>query len=156
MSLSPLWAAPAPIPLHALAALAAFALGALQLALPKGTARHRVMGWAWVGSMAVVALSSFAISEIGTFGYFSAIHVLSVVTLISLTQGVAQARRHRARLHGATMGWLFVGALLIAGAFTFTPYRVMNDVVTGRDLAAQARAHRAEDRAEDRAGDRAP
>ena len=140
MHLQPLLDAPFPIPLHAAAAIAAFVLGLAQIALPKGTRRHVVMGWAWIVLMAVVAVSSFFISALGTFGRFSYIHVLSVVTLVSLVAGVREVRRGQVRMHAATMLYLFLGALVIAGAFTFTPYRVMNDVVTGRDLATAARA----------------
>ena len=44
MTLAPLLAAPAAIQIHAFAALAAFALGAVQLAAPKGTIPHRLFG----------------------------------------------------------------------------------------------------------------
>ena len=45
-----------PIPSHALAAMAAVVLGGAQLASAKGTARHRALGWAWVGLMTYVAI----------------------------------------------------------------------------------------------------
>ena len=44
MSLDPLLSGPLVIQLHAIAALAALALGIIQLAAPKGTWRHRIMG----------------------------------------------------------------------------------------------------------------
>ena len=135
MHLDPLLGAPNPIPYHAILAIAAFVLGLIQLALPKGTRRHRAMGWVWVAMMAAVAASSFAISEIRTFGYFSYIHILSVVTLVALVVAVRAARRGAVRAHATTMIFLFLGALVIAGGFTFLPYRIMNDVVTGRRLA---------------------
>ena len=59
MSLAPLLDAAPAIPLHAFAAMAAFALGAVQLVAPKGTLPHRTLGWIWVGLMALVAISSF-------------------------------------------------------------------------------------------------
>ena len=48
MSLAPLLDAPGTIPLHAFAAMAAFALGIVQFAAPKGTLPHRTIGWIWV------------------------------------------------------------------------------------------------------------
>src|SRR6476646_9114917 len=51
-------AAPA-IPLHAFAAMSAFALGLVQFAAPKGTLPHRTIGWVWVLLMLAVAISSF-------------------------------------------------------------------------------------------------
>jgi uncharacterized membrane protein len=47
MSLDPLLNAVPPIPLHALAAIAAFILGVVQLIAPKGTLPHRTLGWIW-------------------------------------------------------------------------------------------------------------
>ena len=55
MNLAPLLEAPPAIVLHAGAAMAAFALGIVQFAAPKGTIPHRTMGWIWVGLMLAVA-----------------------------------------------------------------------------------------------------
>jgi uncharacterized membrane protein len=131
MTLTPLLAAPAPIILHAVAALAAFVLGAVQLAGPKGTRTHRTLGWAWAALMAAVAASSFAISTIRQFGRFSAIHLLSIFVLVVLPVALWSAHRHRAAAHGRAMTLLFIGALVIAGAFTLYPGRIMHRVVFG-------------------------
>ena len=45
MTLAPLLAASPAIELHAFAAMAAFALGVVQLSAPKGTIPHRTIGW---------------------------------------------------------------------------------------------------------------
>lgn len=58
MSLAPLLDAAPAIPLHAFAAMAAFVLGIVQFAAPKGTLPHRTVGWIWVALMAMVAASS--------------------------------------------------------------------------------------------------
>ena len=81
MSLAPLLDAPLAIQLHAFAAMAAFALGAVQLAGIKGTAWHRGRGFVWVGLMLIVAISSFWIHEIRLWGPWSPIHLLSILTL---------------------------------------------------------------------------
>ncbi|MCS3929944.1 putative membrane protein [Bradyrhizobium elkanii] len=49
MSVAPLLEAAPAIPLHAFAAMAAFVLGLVQFAAPKGTLPHRTIGWIWVG-----------------------------------------------------------------------------------------------------------
>jgi len=59
MNLGAFFAAPFWVQVHALAAIAALALGAAQLAAPKGTLSHRAVGWVWVTLMATTALSSF-------------------------------------------------------------------------------------------------
>jgi len=131
MSLTPLLEASGTIPLHAFAAMAAFALGIVQFAAPKGTLPHRTVGWIWVGLMAVVAASSFWIHEIRLLGPWSPIHLLSIFTLIVLPIAVWRARRHRVADHRRIMILIFVGALVIAGLFTFLPGRIMHAVVFG-------------------------
>ena len=131
MSFVPLLDAPGTIPLHAFAAMAAFVLGIVQFAAPKGTLPHRTIGWIWVVLMAAVAISSFWIHEIRLVGPFSPIHLLSIFTPIMLVLAVWYARRHNVRGHKITMISIFFGALVIAGLFTFVPGRLMHTVFFG-------------------------
>ena len=131
MSLGPLLSAPPPIPWHAFAALAALALGGAQLALPKGTTRHRVMGYAWAALMLVIAISSFWIQQIRLIGPFSPIHILSILVLITVPLAVWHAHRHRVAKHRRVMISLYVFALIGAGVFTLLPRRIMHAVVFG-------------------------
>jgi len=112
------------IAIHFAFAVAAFALGLIQLLGAKGTMTHRVLGWTWVAMMMTVAVSSFFIRGINP-GRFSLIHILSVVTVCTLPLGVYAARRHNVKMHGRTMTSLFVSALVIAGIFTFFPGRLV-------------------------------
>ncbi len=131
MSLAPLLDAAPQIPLHAFAALAAFGLGVIQLAAPKGTLPHRALGWVWVALMAIVAVSSFSIHQIRLLGPWSPIHLLSLFTLVVLPLGVWRAHRHDVAGHRLIMILLFSGALVIAGLFTLVPGRIMHTVVFG-------------------------
>jgi uncharacterized membrane protein len=131
MSLAPLLDAAPAIPLHAFAAMAAFGLGVVQLAAPKGTLPHRTLGWIWVGLMAVVAASSFWIHQIRLVGPWSPIHLLSIFTLVMLPLGVWRAHRHKVNAHRRTMIGIFAGALAIAGAFTLVPGRIMHAALFG-------------------------
>jgi uncharacterized membrane protein len=131
MSLAPLLDAAPTIPLHAFAAMAAFGLGLVQFAAPKGTLPHRTIGWIWVGLMALVAISSFWIHQIRLLGPWSPIHLLSIFTLIIVPIGVWRAHRHDVTGHRLTMIFTFTGALVIAGLFTFVPGRIMHSVVFG-------------------------
>jgi len=131
MSLEPLFAAPLVVQLHAFAAMAAFVLGILQFAGPKGTLPHRAMGYAWVALMLLVAASSFAIQGMRQWGPFSAIHLLSITVMILTPLAVLAARRHRVGTHSKAMISIFAGALVIAGAFTFLPGRIMHRVLLG-------------------------
>jgi uncharacterized membrane protein len=131
MSLAPLLDAAPAIPLHAFAAMAAFILGVVQLAAPKGTLPHRTLGWIWVLLMAFVAASSFWIHQIRLVGAWSPIHLLSIFTLVMLPLGVWRAHRHQVDAHRKTMISIFVGALVIAGLFTLLPGRIMHAVIFG-------------------------
>ena len=131
MSLAPLLDAAPEIPVHAFAAMAAFALGIVQFAAPKGTLPHRTVGWIWVGLMAIVAVSSFWIHEIRLLGPWSPIHLLSIMVLGLLPVAVVAARRHNVSRHRKTMIGIFTGGLVIAGLFTFLPGRIMHAVVFG-------------------------
>ncbi len=63
MSLAPLLDASPVIQVHAFAAFAAFGLGLVQFAAPRGTLPHRTVGWLWVALLAIIAISSFWIHE---------------------------------------------------------------------------------------------
>jgi uncharacterized membrane protein len=111
--------------------MAAFALGIIQIAGPKGTLPHRTMSYAWVGLMLVVAASSFAIHGKQQWGGFSAIHLLSIMVLVLVPLALLAARRHHVGTHRWTMLTLFTGALVIAGAFTLLPGRIMHRALFG-------------------------
>lgn len=130
MSLEPLLSASPMIQIHAYAAMAAFALGGYVLFRPKGDGRHRRLGRVWVGLMLVTAISSLFVWQARTFGLFSPIHLLSLLTLAMLWLGIRHARRS-IRAHMRTMQALYLGALVIAGWFTFMPGRIMNAVIFG-------------------------
>lgn len=107
----------------------AFLLGLAQFALPKGGARHRAMGYAWVGLLSLVALSSFGI--VGRSGQYSWIHLISIYTLLALPVAVLHARQGRITSHRWQMIGMFVGALVVTGLFTLLPGRLMHLVVFG-------------------------
>lgn len=129
MTLEPLLSASPAIQVHAYAAIAAFVLGALILFRRKGGRVHRALGRVWVALMLVVALSSFFIHTIRLWGPWSPIHLLSIATLVSLTYGVAMIRRRNVEAHMWTMRSTYMGALIVAGLFTFVPGRIMYEVV---------------------------
>ena len=99
MSLAPLLEAPGTIPLHAFAAMAAFALGIVQFAAPKGALPHRTIGWIWVLLMFAVAISSFWIHEIRLVGPFSPIHLLAIFAPIMRWFSAGRPRLETALQH---------------------------------------------------------
>jgi uncharacterized membrane protein len=131
MTLQPLLSASPAIQIHAFAAMAAFGLGAIQLARRKGDGPHRLAGYAWVGLMLAVALSSFWIHEINQWRSFSFIHLLSIWVLAYTPFVVMMARRGNISAHKKGMVGLFAGALVIAGLFTLMPGRIMHAIMFG-------------------------
>jgi len=111
--------------------MAAFVLGLVQFAAPKGTLPHRTLGWLWAGLMYTVAISGFFIHEIRLWGPWSPIHFLTLPTLILVPVALWQARKHRARSHGFHMLGVFVGGLVLTGALAFLPGRIMAEVLLG-------------------------
>lgn len=131
MTLAPLLSASPAIQVHAFAAMAAFVLGVVQLSAPKGTLPHRTIGWIWAGLMVVVSVTAFFIHELRMWGEWSPIHLLAILTLVTVPLGVFFAHRHRVADHKWTMISIFSGALVIAGLFTFMPGRIMHAVLFG-------------------------
>lgn len=129
MTLAPLLASPATVIVHTFAATAALVLGAAVLFLRKGTTLHKALGWVWAMTMMAVAAISLTITGIN-HGYFSAIHLLSVLTLVNIPYAIWMRRRGNIRAHAWAMSSNYVG-LLIAGAFTLIPGRLMHDVMFG-------------------------
>ena len=136
MSLAPLLNAGPTIEIHAFAAMAAFVVGLVQLSAPKGTLTHRTIGWLWVALMLAVSISAFFIHQIRLWGPWSPIHLLAIFTLIMLPIAVLHARRHAVARHRTAMISLFLGALVIAGAFTLWPGRIMHAVVFGAEAVS--------------------
>jgi uncharacterized membrane protein len=131
MNWQALWSDGPIISVHALVAILAMAVGAVQLAAPKGTFRHRWLGFVWVGAMAVVALSSFWIHEFRWWGPFSVIHLLSLLVLATLVYSIGAVRRGNVIGHRNSMVQLYVLALLLTGGFTLVPGRTMHAVLFG-------------------------
>ncbi len=120
-----LWnAQPMVIKAHVAAALTAVALGGVMMVSRKGATFHRTLGWIWSGFMATAAGASLFI--VGLNGdHWSFIHLLSGWTLFALPMALFAARRHNVALHRRTMMGLFYIGLLVTGAFTFLPGRIM-------------------------------
>jgi uncharacterized membrane protein len=136
MSLDPLHATPLVVQIHAYTAIAALLIGIIILAATKGTAFHKTLGRVWVSIMLVVALTSVFIrtppgSDIPNINGYSVIHLLTVLTLVTLPYAIWRIRTGHRRSHAIAMISLFTGGLVVAGALTLVPGRVLHDVVFG-------------------------
>ncbi len=94
---------------HVVAATVSVALGAVQLRRRKGDVRHRLLGRVWVLLMLWTAVSTFWIRDLRD-GAFSWLHVLRLVTLVTVTLGVVAIRRGDPRSHRANMTGSWIGS----------------------------------------------
>jgi uncharacterized membrane protein len=105
--------------LHVLAGTAAVLLGLLQLALAKGTPRHRAMGYAWVATMLMLCVSALLMKEKAGL-----LQVLAVVVIGLLARAIWLVRRKDVAGHAHLMRVLVLGATVGVGLFTALPGRV--------------------------------
>jgi uncharacterized membrane protein len=115
--------------IHVIAALVALGLGALVFLRRKGTVTHGWMGRAWAVLMLVVAISSFWIT--GKDGQYSWIHGISVFVTIAIPYAVYFAMRGRIQRHRQLMTGLYIGGLVVAGLFSFSPDRILGQMLWG-------------------------
>jgi len=129
LSLVPILNAPFAIQLHTAAAFVAAVFGIFVLLRAKGTPGHRAAGYVFVAAMFATAISSFWITSLAP-GRYSWIHLLSIVTLVSITLALFYRRKGNIRAHATSMIVPLIG-LVIAGAFTMAPGRIMHNVMFG-------------------------
>jgi uncharacterized membrane protein len=101
---------------HFILVFSAIPLALVQIAAPKGTFPHRVVGYTWCGLMAVAALVSFAMHELT--GGFSPPHAFSILTLIMIPLIILFARTGWTKSHRNTVLWLNL-IVVAAGLFAF-------------------------------------
>ena len=68
--------------------MAAFVLGLVQFAGPKGTLSHRARGYLWTAFILTVAASFFGIHKIRQWHGFSLIHLISIYVLAKVPLAV--------------------------------------------------------------------
>jgi uncharacterized membrane protein len=117
---------------HVLIALAMLALGAAQLALPKGDRRHRLIGSAWAVLFAAVCVSGLFVQL--EPGHVTVAHMISsgfaIGNLLLVPLIVWAAATHRPRLHRnavLTAVWFTIQG----GALTYIPFRAVGALVFG-------------------------
>lgn len=122
-----------PVMIHLATVVPALLLGPVVLWRRKGDATHRLLGRIWATLMLVTAIASAFIRTpgAGIAGTgFSLIHIFTVWTLINVPLAVLAARRGQIARHRGMMTGLYAG-LVIAGAFTMLPGRLLGSLVFG-------------------------
>jgi uncharacterized membrane protein len=117
---------------HIVTVMLALGLGAAQMALPKGDRRHRMLGYGWLGVMALLSLTGLMIQL--EPGHVTLVHRISsgfaVANLLLTPAAIWSARTGRRRLHrGLALG--FFGNMLFSGLMAFIPFRAIGLLVFG-------------------------
>ena len=120
--------------LHLATVVPAFAIGTWLLVRRKGSPCHRALGRVYLVLMGVTALVSLGMpARVGPqwLGHWGLIHLFSVLTLYIAPRAYLAARRGQIRAHRSHMVGLYVGGLLVAGAFAFFPGRLLHGWLWG-------------------------
>ena len=115
--------------LHLATVLPAFVLGAFQLLRRKGTPGHKLLGKTYMVLMLATGFITLAMpAEVGPrfLNHFGFIHIFSFLALFSVPSAYIAARRGNIKAHRGAMLGLYLGGILIAGAFAFSPGRMLH------------------------------
>lgn len=123
--------------IHAFFALMAVPLGLYIFLTKKGTAKHKFFGRIWVAWLLTISVTAVFIQEI-TPGEYSFIHLLIALTIGSLIYSIWNIRKFKKTAlqkykysHMSSMIGVYVGALILAGAFTLMPGRLFYEILFG-------------------------
>ncbi|MDB5930699.1 MAG: hypothetical protein JWR60_2406 [Polaromonas sp.] len=131
MELSPL------IAIHLSAAASATLIGPVALWARRARLQrprlHRAFGYAWVTLMLITAVSALFIRDfrLPNIGGYTPIHLLVPVTLAGLSGAFWALAQGNVRLHRHCMLGTYIGANVVAGAFTLLPGRHLGNLLWG-------------------------
>ncbi|MEM9549329.1 MAG: DUF2306 domain-containing protein, partial [Bacteroidota bacterium] len=111
-----------------------FVLGTIILLIKKGTAHHKKLGKIYMVLMTfTAAVTLFMPAEVGPriYNHFGWIHSLSFLTIFVVPYSYLSIKNGRVSSHKRSMILLYVGAILIAGGFTFYPGRYLYSIFFG-------------------------
>ncbi|MGB5983092.1 MAG: DUF2306 domain-containing protein [Nonlabens sp.] len=119
---------------HLITVIPCVFLGAYLLLFRKGTPLHRFLGKTYMLLMLTTAIITiFLPAAVGPqlFGHFGWIHLFTVLTLWTVPTAFIAIKNGKVKKHQRKMVLLYIGALIIAGGFTFVPGRYMQEVFFG-------------------------
>jgi uncharacterized membrane protein len=131
MNLGPIAEAPLALKIHMATVIPAFFIGAWLIVFStKGARFHRMFGVLYLTLMTVTAIDALFVQVINP-GHWSLIHLFVLVTLFGVASTILALRRGNIAAHKRSMIMVYIGGLLIAGAFTFLPGRLMHTLFFG-------------------------
>jgi uncharacterized membrane protein len=120
--------------IHLFTILPCIIIGGVLFLIPKGTGIHKFWGRIYMILMLFTAsVTLFMPAKVGSniFNHFGWIHLLSFLTIYTVPGAYFAIKRGNIRSHKRKMIILYIGAILIAGAFTLVPGRYLHTVLFG-------------------------
>ncbi|WP_339916349.1 DUF2306 domain-containing protein [Yeosuana marina] len=117
--------------LHLATVLPCFIIGTVLLVIKKGTTIHVNFGRIYMILMLFTAIVTlFMPAHVGPkiFNHFGWIHSFSFLTIYSVPTAYWAIKKGNVKAHKRKMILLYFGAIIIAGAFTFSPGRYLHDL----------------------------
>lgn len=114
---------------HFVTIFPAFMLGTLLLFKQKGTIAHRVVGYVYVALVSISCMVSLLMpASVGpsVAEHFGFLHLLSVWVLFAFFQAIRSVKQGDISSHASWMKGVYVGGLIVAGAFTLLPGRMLH------------------------------
>lgn len=114
---------------HLATVLPAFFIGTFLLLNQKGSSKHKMLGKFYMLLMLLTAtITLFMSAEVGPtlLGHFGLIHLFALLVFYSVPAAYIAIRKGDIKKHRMNMLGLYFGGLVIAGAFTFAPGRLLH------------------------------
>ena len=116
---------PLAIQIHLATVVPGFFLGTwLIFFSSKGSRFHRGLGFVYLTLMTITAVAAIFVQSLNP-GHLSWIHIFVPLTLWGVFSAIWRIRRKDVQGHRAAMLGVYFGGLIIAGALTFLPGRLM-------------------------------
>jgi uncharacterized membrane protein len=115
--------------LHLATIAPAFLIGTFLLLRRKGTPLHKSLGRVYLVLMMATGFTTlFMPAQVGPkwLSHFGFIHLFSLLSLYSVPAAYVAARKGNIKVHRGHMLGLYVGGILIAGLFAFSPGRMLH------------------------------
>ena len=116
---------------HLITVVPCFVIGTILLLIKKGTNLHKKLGQVYMVLMMITAcVTLFMPAHVGTriLNHFGFIHSFSFLTIYTVPTAYIAAKKGDIKSHKRKMILLYFGAIIIAGAFTFTPGRYLYEI----------------------------
>ena len=120
--------------IHFATILPAVVLGTYLLLSRKGSPLHKVLGKLYMVLMLITgAVTLFMPAVVGPqlIGHFGFIHLFSLLTFFAVYSAWTGIRQGNVRRHAQAMVGLYIGGVLIAGAFALMPGRQLHQWLFG-------------------------